>query len=47
MSVRGMLVMLLVLAGLLYYFGKPQQWWRDMNRAAHQVNRVPNTDSVP
>jgi hypothetical protein len=47
MSVRGMLVILLVLAGLLYYFGKPQQWWRDMDRAAHQVNRVPSADSVP
>jgi uncharacterized protein YjeT (DUF2065 family) len=47
MSFRGFLVILLVLAGLLYYFGKPQQWWGEMTRAASKVHTLPDADSAP
>lgn len=46
MSFRGVLFVLAVVIGLLFYFGKPQQWWGSMQRAATQVHAAP-ADSVP
>ncbi|HET7599522.1 MAG TPA: hypothetical protein VFK09_04485 [Gemmatimonadales bacterium] len=47
MSFRGLLVLVIILAALLYYFGKPQEWWGDMTRAARRVNSVPAADTMP
>ena len=41
MSFRGVLLVLALIFGVLYYLGKPQQWWHSMTRAAAQVNAAP------
>jgi hypothetical protein len=46
MSFRGFLLVLVIIVGLLFYFGKPQQWWASMQRAATQVHAAP-ADSGP
>jgi hypothetical protein len=46
MSFRGLLLVLVIIAGLLFYSGKPQQWWESMQRAATQVHAAP-PDSGP
>lgn len=46
MSLRGVLIVVALIIGLLFYTGKAQEWWGSMRRAATQVNAVP-PDSVP
>lgn len=46
MSFRGVLLLVALIIGLLFYTGKAQEWWGSMKRAATQVKAVP-PDSVP
>jgi hypothetical protein len=46
MSLRGVLIVVALILGLLFYTGKAQEWWGSMKRAATQVHAVP-ADSVP
>lgn len=46
MSFRSIVLLLAIIGGLLWYFGKPQQWWESMQRAAGQVHAAP-ADSTP
>ncbi len=46
MSFRGCLFILLIIGAILFYFGKPQEWWGTIKRAGTQVHTVP-ADSAP
>jgi len=46
MSFRGVLLVVALILGLLFYTGKAQEWWSSMTRAATQVIAVPH-DSMP
>ena len=46
MSLRGVLIVVALILGLLFYTGKAQEWWGSMKHAATQINAVP-ADSVP
>jgi hypothetical protein len=45
MSLRGVLIVLALIVGLLFYTGKAQEWWADMTRAAQQVHAAPAEDA--
>jgi hypothetical protein len=45
MSVRGVLIVLALIVGLLFYTGKAQEWWASMTRAAAQVHASPAEDT--
>ena len=44
MSLRGVLIVLALIIGLLLYTGKAQEWWASMTRAATQVHASPAED---
>ena len=46
MSFRGVLLVVALILGVLFYTGKAQEWWASMTRAATQVHATPS-DSVP
>jgi hypothetical protein len=45
MSLRGLLLVLLLIGALIYFFGKPDQWLRSLHRAGAQEYAVP-TDTM-
>ncbi len=44
MSLRGVLIVLALIVGLLLYTGKAQEWWASMTRAATQIHATPSED---
>lgn len=45
MSLRGVLIVLALIVGLLFYTGKAQEWWASITRAATQVHASPTEDT--
>ena len=41
MSLRGLLLVLLLIGALIYFFGKPDRWLRSLHRAGTQEYAVP------
>ncbi len=41
MSLRGLLLLLLLIGALIYAFGKPDRWLRSLRRAGTQEYAVP------
>ncbi len=46
MTLRGFLLIVLALGLLVYFFGRPREWWDAATRAARQVHAAP-ADTVP
>ncbi|HTC24041.1 MAG TPA: hypothetical protein VK688_06745 [Gemmatimonadales bacterium] len=44
MSFRGVLIVVALIIGLLFYTGKAQEWWASMTHAAQQVHATPTED---